>query len=58
MAAIVNMDLSTPVAGRQSEVRRVEEAERLENDDMVERNSWAHSGTFAGCCQTNLADNY
>ena len=56
MKAIANMDLCTRVAGRQFEVRRIEETERVENDDdMVERN--AHSGTFAGCCQTNLADN-
>ena len=56
MEATVNMDLSTLATGRQSEIREIEEAE---NDDMVDRNSWAHSSTSAGCCccQTNLADN-
>jgi hypothetical protein len=60
MKATVNMDLSTHAAGRQSEVRRIEEVERVENDDMDGRNSssWAYSSTFAGCsCRTNLADN-
>ena len=42
MRATVNTDLSTRAADRQSEVRRIEEAERVENDDdIVERNSWA-----------------
>ena len=57
MKATVDMDLSTHAAGRPSEVRMIE-AERVENDDIVDRNLWACSGTFAGCCcQTNLADN-
>ena len=37
----MDMDLSTHVAGRQSEVPGIEESERVENDDMVDRNSWA-----------------
>ena len=53
----MNMDLSSHAAGRQSEVRRIEVERVVENGDMVERNSWAYSGTFGGCCQTNLADN-
>jgi len=57
MKATVHMGLSTHAAGRQSEVQRMEEAERVENDDMIEHNSWAcYSGTFVGCCQMNLAD--
>jgi len=48
----VGMGLSTHATDRQSE-RQSEEAERIENDDTVDRNS----GTSAGCCcQTNLDD--
>ena len=37
----MDMDSSTHAAGRQSEVRENEGGERVENDDMVGRSSWA-----------------